>query len=57
VLEIAVTVLDCTPELRHDNYSDSGVVTIPYCALFCAKAVSNSRGDWYPSAECRRSLL
>lgn len=51
-----VTVLDCTPEVRHDNYSDSGVVTMRYRALFCANEVSNSRGDWYPSDECRRSL-
>ncbi|MDH6261223.1 hypothetical protein M2427_005167, partial [Bradyrhizobium sp. BR13661] len=35
-----MTVLDCTPEVRHDNYSDSGVVTMRYRALFCAKAVS-----------------
>ena len=28
ILEVTVTVLDCTPEVRHDNYSDSGVVTM-----------------------------
>jgi hypothetical protein len=54
---LAFNALDCTPEVRHDNYSDSGVVTMRYRALFCANAVSNSIGDWYPSAECRRSLL
>lgn len=38
--------VDCTPEVRHDSYSDSGGVTVRYRALFCANAVSNSRGDW-----------
>ena len=54
---IAVTVLDCTPGMRHDNCSDSAVAMMRYRALFCANAVSNSSGDWYPSAECSRSLL
>jgi hypothetical protein len=54
---ITVTVLDCTPGVRHGNSCDSAVATMRYRALFCANAVSNSRGDWYPSAECSRSLL
>jgi hypothetical protein len=39
-------VLDCTPQVRHDNLSDSAVATTGYRALFCANAVSNSIGDW-----------
>jgi hypothetical protein len=54
---ISVTGLDCTPQVRHDNSSDSGFATMRYRSLFCSNAVSNSRGDWYPSAECSRSLL
>src|SRR6266436_1706683 len=54
---ITVTVMDCTPGMRHDNFCDSAVAMMRYRALFCANAVSNSRGDWYPSAECSRSLL
>jgi enamine deaminase RidA (YjgF/YER057c/UK114 family) len=54
---IFVTDLDCTPGMRHDNFCDSAVAMMRYRALFCANAVSNSRGDWYPSAECSRSLL
>src|SRR5205085_9663920 len=53
--EVAVTVLDCTPGMRHDNFCDSAVAMMRYRALFCANAVSNSRGDWYPSAECSRN--
>jgi hypothetical protein len=54
---VPVTEVDCTPGMRHDNCSDSAVAMMRYRALFCANAVSNSRGDWYPSAECSRSLL
>ena len=42
---ITVTVLDCTPQVRHDNLGDSAVATTGYLTLFCANAVSNSSGD------------
>ena len=40
-----LSVLDCTPQVRHDNLGDSAVATTSYRALFCANAASNSRGD------------
>ncbi|WP_315806933.1 MULTISPECIES: hypothetical protein [unclassified Bradyrhizobium] len=43
---VTVTVLDCTPEVRHDNFSDIAGCHDGYRALFCANAASNSRGDW-----------
>jgi hypothetical protein len=42
---VTVTELDCTPGMRHGNSCDSAVAVMRYHALFCAKAVSNSRGD------------
>jgi hypothetical protein len=44
--DVTVTGVDCTPEVRHANCSDSAVATVRYRVLFCANAVSNSRGDW-----------
>jgi hypothetical protein len=38
-------LLDCTPQVRHDNLGDSAVATTGYRGLFCANAASNSSGD------------
>jgi hypothetical protein len=38
-------LLDCTPQVRHDNLGDRAVATTGYRALFCANTASNSRGD------------
>jgi hypothetical protein len=37
-----MTVLDCTPQVRHDNFGDRAVARTGYRAFFCANAISNS---------------
>ncbi|MET4390413.1 hypothetical protein ABIB73_006195, partial [Bradyrhizobium sp. F1.4.3] len=39
-LPITVTVLDCTPQVRHDNLGDRAVATTGYRALLCANTAS-----------------